>query len=158
METYIIICKIINGNLLFYLRKLRLGLCINLEGWDGKGDGREVQKGGDIYTYVWFMLRFDRKQQNSVKAIILQLKNKLILKNDSHLLHCRWIPYHWATWEAQEQFTEEYKTNSLFEQLRLVLYVVLRWGLIPGWGRSPGGGHSKPLRYSCLENPMDRGA
>ena len=52
METYIIICKIINGNLLFYLRKLRLGLCINLEGWDGKGDGREVQKGGDIYTYV----------------------------------------------------------------------------------------------------------
>ena len=24
------------------------GLCINLEGWDGEGDGREVQKGGDI--------------------------------------------------------------------------------------------------------------
>ena len=30
--------------------------------------------------------------------------------------------------------------------------------LIPGWGRSPGGGHSNPLQYSCLENPMDRGA
>ena len=28
---------------------------------------------------------------------------------------------------------------------------------IPGLGRSPGGGHSNPLRYSCLENPMDRG-
>ena len=27
--------------------------------------------------------------------------------------------------------------------------------LIPGWGRSPGGGHGDPLRYSCLENPMD---
>ena len=26
-------------------------------------------------------------------------------------------------------------------------------GLIPGWGRSPGGGHSNPLQYSCLENP-----
>ena len=25
-------------------------------------------------------------------------------------------------------------------------------------GRSPGGGHSHPLQYSCLENPMDRGA
>ena len=25
-------------------------------------------------------------------------------------------------------------------------------------GRSPGGGHSNPLQYSCLENPMDRGA
>ena len=31
-------------------------------------------------------------------------------------------------------------------------------GLIPGSGRSPGGGHSNPLHYSCLENPMDRGA
>ena len=30
-------------------------------------------------------------------------------------------------------------------------------GLIPGQGRSPGGGHGKPLQYSCLENPMDRG-
>ena len=28
---------------------------------------------------------------------------------------------------------------------------------IPGLGRSPGGGHGKPLQYSCLENPMDRG-
>ena len=30
--------------------------------------------------------------------------------------------------------------------------------LIPGSGRSPGGGHGNPLQYSCLENPMDRGA
>ena len=29
---------------------------------------------------------------------------------------------------------------------------------IPGSGRSPGGGHSNPLQYSSLENPMDRGA
>ena len=31
-------------------------------------------------------------------------------------------------------------------------------GLIPGSGGSPGGGHGNPLKYSCLENPMDRGA
>ena len=31
-------------------------------------------------------------------------------------------------------------------------------GSIPGWGRSPGGGYGYPLPYSCLENPMDRGA
>ena len=31
-------------------------------------------------------------------------------------------------------------------------------GSIPGLGRSPGGGHGSPLQYSCLENPMDRGA
>ena len=30
-------------------------------------------------------------------------------------------------------------------------------GLIPGSGRSPGGGNGNPLQYSCLENPMDRG-
>ena len=32
------------------------------------------------------------------------------------------------------------------------------WGLTPGSGRSPGGGHSNPLQYSGLENPMDGGA
>ena len=31
-------------------------------------------------------------------------------------------------------------------------------GLIPGLGRSPGGGHGNPLQCSCLENPMERGA
>ena len=31
-------------------------------------------------------------------------------------------------------------------------------GLIPGLGRSPGGGNGNTLQYSCLGNPMDRGA
>ena len=31
-------------------------------------------------------------------------------------------------------------------------------GLVPGWGRSPAEGNGTPLQYSCLENPMDRGA
>ena len=31
-------------------------------------------------------------------------------------------------------------------------------GLIPGSGRSPGGGNGNPLQYSCLENSIDRGA
>ena len=31
-------------------------------------------------------------------------------------------------------------------------------GSIPVSGRSPGGKHANPLRYSCLENPVDRGA
>ena len=31
-------------------------------------------------------------------------------------------------------------------------------GSIPGSGRSPGGGNGNPHQYSCLENPMDRGA
>ena len=31
-------------------------------------------------------------------------------------------------------------------------------GLISGLGRFPGGGHGNPLQYSCLDNPIDRGA
>ena len=42
-----------NGNSL-RLRKLKRGLCISLEGWDGEGDGREVQRGG-IYVYLWLI-------------------------------------------------------------------------------------------------------
>ena len=49
METYIITCKIdSHREFAVWLRKLKQGLCINLEGWDGEGDRREVQKGGDI--------------------------------------------------------------------------------------------------------------
>ena len=49
METYITICKISSKReFAVWLKKLKQGLCINLEEWDGAGDGREVQKGGDI--------------------------------------------------------------------------------------------------------------
>ena len=49
METYITICKIDNQwEFAICLRKLKEWLCINIERWDGEGDGREVQKGGDI--------------------------------------------------------------------------------------------------------------
>ena len=49
MEPYITMCKIDSQwKLAVWLRKLKEGLCINLEGWDGEGDGREVQVGGDI--------------------------------------------------------------------------------------------------------------
>ena len=30
-------------------------------------------------------------------------------------------------------------------------------GLIPGFGRTTGGGHGNPVQYSCLKNPTDRG-
>ena len=50
METYITICKIDSQQeFAVWLRKVKQGLCINLERWDGEGDGREVQKGGNIY-------------------------------------------------------------------------------------------------------------
>ena len=53
METYITMCKIDSQReFAEWLRKLKQGLCINLEGWDGMGDGREVQKEREyVYTY-----------------------------------------------------------------------------------------------------------
>ena len=49
METYITLCKIDSQwEFAIYLWKLKKGLCVNVEGWDGEGDGSEVQKGGNI--------------------------------------------------------------------------------------------------------------
>ena len=49
METYITICKIDSQReVAVCLRKLKQGLCINLNRWDEEGDGWEFQKGGDI--------------------------------------------------------------------------------------------------------------
>ena len=48
-ETFITMCEIDSQwEFAVWLRKLKQGLCINLEGWDGERVGREVQKGGDI--------------------------------------------------------------------------------------------------------------
>ena len=53
METYITVYKTDSQwEFAVWLRELKQGLCINLERWDGKGDGREVQEGGDICTPV----------------------------------------------------------------------------------------------------------
>ena len=86
------------------LRELRQGLCINLEGWDGEGDGRRFKRKG-IYVYLQLIQGF---------------------------------PCHSAGKESA------CNAGDL--------------GLIPGLGRSPGEGNGNPLQYSCLENPMDRGA
>ena len=49
VETYTTTCKIESQwGFAVWLRKLKQGLCINLEGWDGERDRREVQEGGDI--------------------------------------------------------------------------------------------------------------
>ena len=49
METYVTISKLDSQwEFVVWLRKLKQGLCINLEGWDKERSGREFQKGGDI--------------------------------------------------------------------------------------------------------------
>ena len=59
METYITICKTDRQReFVVCLRKLKQRLCINLERWEGKGYGREVQKGGDIYIYIYINIYY----------------------------------------------------------------------------------------------------
>ena len=49
VETYITVCKMDSQQeFAVWLRKLKKGLCIDLEGLDGAGDRKEVQSGGDI--------------------------------------------------------------------------------------------------------------
>ena len=53
METYNTINKIDSQwESALCLGELKQGLCINLEGWDGEGDGREIQEGGDICIHM----------------------------------------------------------------------------------------------------------
>ena len=70
-----------------WLRKLKQGLCINLEGWDGEGDRREVQKGGDICIPMadscWGLTE---NQKNSVKQ--LSFNKKIIIKKRYHPDFC----------------------------------------------------------------------
>ena len=55
METYITMCKIDSQwEFAVCLRKLKQGLCINLEGWDGEGMGGRLKRDG-IYVYLWLI-------------------------------------------------------------------------------------------------------
>ena len=71
-------CKTVNGKLLSGV------LCVNLEGWDGVGGGREVQ-GEKTCVYLW-LIHADawQKPTQHCKAIILQLKINIL--NNPHLV------------------------------------------------------------------------
>ena len=73
METYITTCKTDSQQeFAVWLQKLKQGLCINLEGWGGEGDGREVQEEG-TYIYLWLIhVEVWQKTEEFCKTIILQ--------------------------------------------------------------------------------------
>ena len=75
METYITICKIDSCICYLFwefavcLRKLKQAVYKPRGvGWGGRWEGVSKER-EYMYTYGWFMLRFDRKQQNSVKQL-----------------------------------------------------------------------------------------
>ena len=65
------------------------------------------------------------------------------------LLHCRQILYQLSCQES---------TSLVAQMVKVSVYNGGDLHSIPGLGRSPGEGNGNPLQYSCLENPMDRGA
>ena len=79
METYITICKTTSWQeFAVWLKKLKQGLCINLEGWDGGEMGERLKTKG-IYVYLWLIhVKVDRKQHNSVKQLSFNKKINLI--------------------------------------------------------------------------------
>ena len=76
METYITICKIDSQReFAVWLRKLKRALYQpRWVGWGGRWEGGSKGR-GYMYTCGWFMLRFDKKQQNSVKQFSFNKKN-----------------------------------------------------------------------------------
>ena len=60
-----------------------------------------------------------------------------------------------------KEFTKKYQTSEVVlvkKNLPAKARDVRYTGWIPGWRRSPGGGHGNAVQYSLLENSMDRGA
>ena len=90
----------------------------------------------------------------------IPVKFEVLVKPSSRQLEMRSRAYEqtvMATWSQSS--TEGASQVALVVKNLLANAGGLRGaGLIPGLGRSPGGGHGNPLQYSCLENLMDRGA
>ena len=74
------------------------------------------------------------------------------------------LAYHWgssgdATWDVGAGLFREASLGAqMVRNPTANAGDIIDVSLIPGLGRSPGGGLGNPLQYSCLENPMNRGA
>ena len=86
-------------------------------------------------------------------AILKTVEDWRAQRSQHHHFHC----YH-HYYVTQESITQPSIITILFYQ-SIGCLGLLWWlsGKEPGFGRPPGGGHSNPLKYSCLENPMARG-
>ena len=90
---------------------------------------------------------------------------KLLLSGQTMGFYC--IQYPVINHDGKEYFLKEYIYICNMRASQVALMVenlpanagnIRDAGSISESGRSPGGGHGNPLQYSCLENPMDRGA
>ena len=76
MEIYITIYKIHSQwEIAVCLRKFKQGLCINLDGWDGEGDGREFQKGKDIHIRMVDSTLM-AESEKELKSLLMKVKEE----------------------------------------------------------------------------------
>ena len=75
----------------------------------------------------------------------------LIHFSDAQKAECLWFYTPWSSLQASQVVLVVKNPPSTAGDIRDL-------GSVSGSARSPGGGHGNLLQYSCLENPMDRGA
>ena len=90
---------------------------------------REKVKASEFSSSLFAVTKWEKLKEMGAEGHILQLKKK--------------IKINWCNGKEPACQHRKHKTHNR---------------LIPGSGRSPGGGNCNPLQCSCLENPMDRGA
>ena len=115
--------------------------------WEGNPEKRRY-----TFMYNWFTLQYSRHEQSVVNYTpvkLIVIKNLFLYRD-----HC---PYFLKSSKniASVFCILGFSGDSAVQNLPTNAGDV---GLIPGSGRSPGEGNGNPLQYSCLENPMDRGA
>ena len=93
----------------------------------------------------------DWTELNWTELLLLSLLNTVSLRRECmHIGASFW-------WNSSRCF-HIYITSQVVKNLPATARDMRHLSLTPGLGRSPGGGHGNPHQYSCLENPMDRGA
>ena len=151
-------------------RKLSEVLCDN---WGGRNSKRER-----IYVCMWLIyFVVQQKLRQYFKVFILKNKqNSLFLPQVDVTLEI-YVEESWIDLKFLLLFLTQYPKNDIqliwllhltkarASQVALVVENIpanagdlTDMGLILESGRSPGGGHSNPIQYSCLENPIERGA
>ena len=109
--------------------------------WEGASKGR-----GYIYTYGWFMLSFDRKQQNFVKQLSFNRKKQIRINQTELCQHAHCT----RTWE-KGKYLGGFPGGSVVKNPPAKAGDERDESSIPGLGRSPGGGmatHSSILAWS----------
>ena len=101
----------------------------------GRGAGINQEVGINVYTLLY----------------ITQITNKDLLFRSGNYTQHFVITYKGNNLQGKNSFPDSSDCKESISEAGDL-------GSIPGWGRSPGEGNGNPFQYSCLENPMDRGA